>query len=47
MEGKVEKSRFKTVCVFCGSSPGKRESYRDAAIELAQELVFCDFDFYE
>ncbi|KAL9264337.1 Cytokinin riboside 5'-monophosphate phosphoribohydrolase LOG5-like protein [Drosera capensis] len=32
-------SRFKRVCVFCGSSTGKRDSYRDAAIELGQELV--------
>ena len=33
------KSRFKRVCVFCGSSSGNRECYRDAAIDLAQELV--------
>lgn len=39
MDGKVVKSRFKTVCVFCGSSTGKRKCYRDAAVELAQELV--------
>ncbi|KAG6779716.1 hypothetical protein POTOM_016111 [Populus tomentosa] len=40
MEGKtVKPSRFKSVCVFCGSSTGKRNCYRDAAIELAQELV--------
>lgn len=32
-------SRFNRVCVFCGSSSGKRDSYRDAAIELGQELV--------
>lgn len=32
-------SRFKRVCVFCGSSTGKRNSYADAALELAQELV--------
>ncbi|GAB2219519.1 hypothetical protein Droror1_Dr00007155 [Drosera rotundifolia] len=32
-------SRFNSVCVFCGSSSGKRDSYRDAAIELGQELV--------
>ncbi|GAV63417.1 Lysine_decarbox domain-containing protein, partial [Cephalotus follicularis] len=35
----VMKSKFKRVCVFCGSSTGKRDCYRDAAIELAQELV--------
>jgi len=32
-------SKFKRVCVFCGSSTGKRQSYREAAIELGQELV--------
>lgn len=38
-EREVVKSKFKSVCVFCGSSIGKRDCYRDAAIELAQELV--------
>ncbi|KAI4367248.1 hypothetical protein MLD38_023009 [Melastoma candidum] len=33
------KSRFRRVCVFCGSSPGNRKCYEDAAVELAQELV--------
>ncbi|CDP07311.1 unnamed protein product [Coffea canephora] len=33
------KSRFRSVCVFCGSSSGKRNCYRDAALELGQELV--------
>ncbi|XP_022153179.1 cytokinin riboside 5'-monophosphate phosphoribohydrolase LOG1-like [Momordica charantia] len=33
------KSRFKRVCVFCGSSVGKKNCYRDAAVELAGELV--------
>uniref|UniRef100_A0A9I9E010 Cytokinin riboside 5'-monophosphate phosphoribohydrolase n=1 Tax=Cucumis melo TaxID=3656 RepID=A0A9I9E010_CUCME len=32
-------SRFKRVCVFCGSSSGKRNCYREAAVELARELV--------
>ncbi|XP_042444816.1 cytokinin riboside 5'-monophosphate phosphoribohydrolase LOG1-like [Zingiber officinale] len=35
----VAKSRFQRVCVFCGSSPGKRNSYQDAAVELGKELV--------
>ncbi|CAA7016596.1 unnamed protein product [Microthlaspi erraticum] len=35
----IVKSRFKRVCVFCGSSSGNRDCYRDAAIDLAQELV--------
>lgn len=39
MEEKAVKSRFKRVCVFCGSSTGKRNCYRDAALELGQELV--------
>lgn len=50
MEGAVESggegkgkassiSRFRRVCVFCGSSSGKRSSYRDAAVELGEELV--------
>ncbi|XP_078153418.1 putative cytokinin riboside 5'-monophosphate phosphoribohydrolase LOGL10 [Carex rostrata] len=32
-------SRFKRVCVFCGSSPGKKASYQVAAIQLGNELV--------
>ncbi|ONK64198.1 uncharacterized protein A4U43_C07F23120 [Asparagus officinalis] len=35
----VEIPKFKRVCVFCGSSPGKRVCYRDAAVELGKELV--------
>ncbi|XP_008781256.1 cytokinin riboside 5'-monophosphate phosphoribohydrolase LOG3-like [Phoenix dactylifera] len=39
-EAKVGKSsRFKRVCVFCGSSTGKRDCYQDAAVELGKELV--------
>ncbi|XP_057500172.1 cytokinin riboside 5'-monophosphate phosphoribohydrolase LOG5-like [Actinidia eriantha] len=44
MEEKVVKSRFKRVCVFCGSSTGKRDCYRDAALELGQELVSRKLD---
>ncbi|XP_027185864.1 cytokinin riboside 5'-monophosphate phosphoribohydrolase LOG5 [Coffea eugenioides] len=45
MEQKVvARSRFKRVCVFCGSSSGKRECYRDAALELGQELVARKMD---
>jgi predicted Rossmann-fold nucleotide-binding protein len=32
-------SRFRRICVFCGSSHGKKRSYQDAAIELGKELV--------
>ncbi|KAJ6336405.1 hypothetical protein OIU76_006552 [Salix suchowensis] len=40
-DGKVaaRPSKFKRVCVFCGSSIGKRDCYRDAALELGRELV--------
>ncbi|KAI3464724.1 hypothetical protein Pfo_021387 [Paulownia fortunei] len=45
MEEKKEmKSRFKRVCVFCGSSTGKKDCYRDAALELGQELVSRSLD---
>ncbi|XP_030469512.1 cytokinin riboside 5'-monophosphate phosphoribohydrolase LOG7-like [Syzygium oleosum] len=32
-------SRFRRICVFCGSSSGKKSSYPEAAIQLGQELV--------
>ena len=35
----MKKSKFKRICVFCGSSQGKKSSYKDAAIELGRELV--------
>ncbi|KAL0374770.1 UNVERIFIED_CONTAM: Cytokinin riboside 5'-monophosphate phosphoribohydrolase LOG7 [Sesamum radiatum] len=34
-----KKSRFKRICVFCGSSSGKKPSYQEAAVELGRELV--------
>ncbi|WOL16759.1 cytokinin riboside 5'-monophosphate phosphoribohydrolase LOG1-like [Canna indica] len=37
-------SRFRRVCVFCGSSPGKKESYQLAAIQLGHELVERNID---
>ncbi|MED6137675.1 Cytokinin riboside 5'-monophosphate phosphoribohydrolase log7, variant 2 [Stylosanthes scabra] len=33
------KSRFKRICVFCGSSSGNKPTYREAALQLANELV--------
>ncbi|KAJ7518008.1 hypothetical protein O6H91_21G050500 [Diphasiastrum complanatum] len=33
------KSRFRRICVFCGSSSGKKSSYSDAALDLGKELV--------
>ncbi|KAK9109403.1 hypothetical protein Sjap_017463 [Stephania japonica] len=35
----MNESRFKRVCVYCGSSTGNRDCYREAAIELGEELV--------
>lgn len=35
----MRQSRFKRICVFCGSSQGKKPSYHDAAIGLGNELV--------
>ncbi|VAI09941.1 unnamed protein product [Triticum turgidum subsp. durum] len=32
-------SRFKRMCVFCGSSQGNKSSYHAAAIDLANQLV--------
>ncbi|KAK8683605.1 hypothetical protein V6N13_039659 [Hibiscus sabdariffa] len=42
MEG--EQSKFNRICVFCGSSPGKKSSYREAALELGRELVSRNID---
>ncbi|XP_043713772.1 cytokinin riboside 5'-monophosphate phosphoribohydrolase LOG1-like [Telopea speciosissima] len=38
------RSRFKRVCVFCGSSTGKKPSYQVAAIQLGNELVERNID---
>ncbi|KAK4797399.1 hypothetical protein SAY86_029725 [Trapa natans] len=37
-------SRFRRVCVFCGSSPGKNPSYQLAAIQLGKQLVERNID---
>ncbi|KAJ6739583.1 CYTOKININ RIBOSIDE 5'-MONOPHOSPHATE PHOSPHORIBOHYDROLASE LOG1 [Salix koriyanagi] len=44
MDIEMKHSKFKRICVFCGSSPGKKSSYKDAAIELAKELVSRNID---
>lgn len=31
--------QFKRICVFCGSNPGHRKVFSDAAVELGNELV--------
>ncbi|KAH7672013.1 Cytokinin riboside 5'-monophosphate phosphoribohydrolase LOG protein [Dioscorea alata] len=38
-EKKRTASKFKTICVFCGSSAGKKKSYQDATINLGKELT--------
>ncbi|OWM82409.1 cytokinin riboside 5'-monophosphate phosphoribohydrolase LOG3 [Punica granatum] len=42
--GEMKQSRFRRICVFCGSSQGKKSSYQDAAIELGRELVSRNID---
>ncbi|GAB4837076.1 Cytokinin riboside 5'-monophosphate phosphoribohydrolase log8 [Ancistrocladus abbreviatus] len=39
MEDNNTRSNFKRVCVFCGSNPGHRQVFSDAAIDLGNELV--------
>jgi len=45
-ENETKQSKFKRIGVFCGSSPGKKSSYRDAAIELGRELVMSLWNGY-
>ncbi|XP_052182796.1 cytokinin riboside 5'-monophosphate phosphoribohydrolase LOG1 [Diospyros lotus] len=40
----MKQSKFNRICVFCGSSPGNKSSYKDAAIELGKELVSRNID---
>lgn len=42
MEENDAKSKFRRICVFCGSSSGHRKVFSDAALELGNELV-CSF----
>ncbi|POO01219.1 Cytokinin riboside 5'-monophosphate phosphoribohydrolase [Trema orientale] len=44
IENELKLSKFKRICVFCGSSPGKKNSYKEAAIELGKELVARNID---
>ncbi|KAI5561000.1 hypothetical protein BDE02_16G083400 [Populus trichocarpa] len=37
-------SKFKRICVFCGSSQGKKTSYQVAATDLGNELVSRNID---
>jgi len=38
-DGEVIGSKFRRVCVFCGSNSGHRQVFGDAALELGDELV--------
>lgn len=38
-EARMTLTRFRRICVFCGSSSGKKEHYQKAAVQLANELV--------
>ncbi|XP_016512140.1 cytokinin riboside 5'-monophosphate phosphoribohydrolase LOG8-like [Nicotiana tabacum] len=38
------RSKFKRICVFCGSNPGHRKVFSDAAIDLGNELVSRKID---
>ncbi|CAA2973632.1 cytokinin riboside 5 -monophosphate phosphoribohydrolase LOG3 [Olea europaea subsp. europaea] len=40
-ESEMKTSKFKRICVFCGSSHGKKISYQEAAINLAKVLRLC------
>ncbi|PON42615.1 Cytokinin riboside 5'-monophosphate phosphoribohydrolase [Parasponia andersonii] len=44
IENELKLSKFQRICVFCGSSPGKKNSYKEAAIELGKELVARNID---
>ncbi|KOM42150.1 hypothetical protein LR48_Vigan04g234800 [Vigna angularis] len=44
MEEGYPRSKFKTVCVFCGSNSGNRQIFSDAAIQLGNELVKRNLD---
>ncbi|CAN6280499.1 unnamed protein product [Urochloa humidicola] len=38
-KNKQSSSRFRRVCVFCGSSPGRKAAYQLAAVQLGAHLV--------
>ncbi|KAL1561084.1 Cytokinin riboside 5'-monophosphate phosphoribohydrolase log1 [Salvia divinorum] len=44
MEKNTKASRFNRICVFCGSSPGKKPSYQLAAVQLGKEMVERSID---
>ena len=43
--GQAPQSKFKRICVFCGSNSGNRTVFSDAALDLGNELVCFLFSF--
>ncbi|XP_028206389.1 cytokinin riboside 5'-monophosphate phosphoribohydrolase LOG3-like [Glycine soja] len=43
-QSEMRHSKFKRICGFYGSSPDKKSTYQDAAIELGNELVSRNID---
>lgn len=39
MDNSSNSTKFKKICVFCGSHPGNRKVFGDAALQLGDELV--------
>jgi hypothetical protein len=37
--GAERRSRFRRICVYCGSAKGRKPSYQDAATQLGNQLV--------
>ncbi|TVU24834.1 hypothetical protein EJB05_27294, partial [Eragrostis curvula] len=42
--GPRQPSKFKKICVFCGSSQGNKTAYHSAATDLAKQLVSREID---
>ena len=46
MELDQGRSKFKKICVFCGSRSGYKAIFSEAALDLGKELVqICVFNF--
>jgi cytokinin riboside 5'-monophosphate phosphoribohydrolase len=44
--GTERRSRFRRICVYCGSAKGRKASYQDAAVDLGNLLVPPPFPEY-
>lgn len=45
-QGDIAKRSFRRICVFCGSSRGKKDIFSDVAFKLGRELVGVSFPGY-